>query len=178
MAERDDLLKGESFKKSGDPYGRIKHLPPKSHGEMAFVQHMIASLDDDEYLDALADRLHAHALEGRAVWCIFDNTARGEATRNMLDLRRRLQRLAARGHCVDRMTLALEKERQRRATARGGIEAGHAYGRRRSKRHSPPPCSRHGASRGSARQAGDGGGAPSARYAPGDARGEAMRLAL
>jgi type I restriction enzyme M protein len=40
----------ERFKKSGDPYGRIKHLPPKSHGEMAFVQHMIASLDDDGML--------------------------------------------------------------------------------------------------------------------------------
>jgi type I restriction enzyme M protein len=40
----------ERFKKSGDPYGRIKHLPPKSHGEMAFVQHMVASLDDDGML--------------------------------------------------------------------------------------------------------------------------------
>jgi type I restriction enzyme M protein len=40
----------ERFKKSGDPYGRIKHLPPKSHGEMAFVQHMIASLDDEGML--------------------------------------------------------------------------------------------------------------------------------
>ena len=47
---------------------------------------------DDDYLDALSDRLHADAREGRAVWCIFDNTARGEATRNMLDLRRRLER--------------------------------------------------------------------------------------
>lgn len=40
----------ERFKRSGDPYGRIKHLPPKSHGEMAFVQHMIASLDDEGML--------------------------------------------------------------------------------------------------------------------------------
>jgi type I restriction enzyme M protein len=36
----------ERFKKAGDPYGRIKHLPPKSHGELAFVQHMVASLND------------------------------------------------------------------------------------------------------------------------------------
>src|SRR5581483_8221786 len=36
----------ERFKKAGDPYGRIKHLPPKSHGEMAFVQHMVASLNE------------------------------------------------------------------------------------------------------------------------------------
>jgi type I restriction enzyme M protein len=34
----------ERFKAAGDPFGRIRHLPPKSHGEMAFVQHMVASL--------------------------------------------------------------------------------------------------------------------------------------
>jgi type I restriction enzyme M protein len=36
----------ERFKKSGDPYGRIKHLPPKSHGEVAFLQHMVASMNE------------------------------------------------------------------------------------------------------------------------------------
>jgi type I restriction enzyme M protein len=36
----------ERLKKSGDPYGRIKHLPPKSHGEVAFLQHMVASMND------------------------------------------------------------------------------------------------------------------------------------
>jgi type I restriction enzyme M protein len=36
----------ERFKASGDPFGRIKHLPPKSHGEMAFLQHMVASIND------------------------------------------------------------------------------------------------------------------------------------
>jgi type I restriction enzyme M protein len=35
----------ERLKKSGDPYGRIKHLPSKSHGEMAFLQHMVASMN-------------------------------------------------------------------------------------------------------------------------------------
>lgn len=40
----------ERLKKSGDPYGRIKHLPPKSHGEMAFLQHMVASLGEDGIL--------------------------------------------------------------------------------------------------------------------------------
>lgn len=40
----------DRFKKGGDPYGRIKHVPPKSHGEMAFVQHMVASLDGDGML--------------------------------------------------------------------------------------------------------------------------------
>jgi type I restriction enzyme M protein len=37
----------EKFKAGGDPFGRIHHLPPKSHGEMAFVQHMVASLADE-----------------------------------------------------------------------------------------------------------------------------------
>jgi type I restriction enzyme M protein len=37
----------ERLKKSGDPFGRIRHLPPKSHGELAFVQHMVATLADD-----------------------------------------------------------------------------------------------------------------------------------
>jgi type I restriction enzyme M protein len=36
----------DRLKKSGDPYGRINHLPPKSHGEVAFLQHMVASMND------------------------------------------------------------------------------------------------------------------------------------
>jgi type I restriction enzyme M protein len=40
----------EWLKRSGDPYGRIKHIPPKGHGELAFVQHMVASLDEDGML--------------------------------------------------------------------------------------------------------------------------------
>jgi type I restriction enzyme M protein len=32
------------------PYGRIKHLPPKSHGEVAFLQHLIASMNDNARL--------------------------------------------------------------------------------------------------------------------------------
>ena len=35
----------ERFKAGGDPFGRVKHLPPKSHGEMAFLQHMVASMN-------------------------------------------------------------------------------------------------------------------------------------
>ncbi len=37
----------EWLKSGGDPWGRIKHLPPKSHGEMAFVQHMVASMEEE-----------------------------------------------------------------------------------------------------------------------------------
>lgn len=41
---------------------------------------------EEEYLDALASRLLDHAAAGRQVWCIFDNTVLGAATRNALDL--------------------------------------------------------------------------------------------
>lgn len=34
------------LKNQGDPFGRVTHVPPKSHGEIAFVQHMTASLND------------------------------------------------------------------------------------------------------------------------------------
>lgn len=34
----------DKLKAGGDPFGRIHHLPPKRHGEMAFVQHMVSSL--------------------------------------------------------------------------------------------------------------------------------------
>lgn len=35
----------EWLKASGDPFERIKHIPSKSHGEVAFVQHMVATLN-------------------------------------------------------------------------------------------------------------------------------------
>ena len=41
----------------------------------------------DEYLEALMDRIRA--LADRPVWCVFDNTARGAATVNALQLRDR-----------------------------------------------------------------------------------------
>jgi uncharacterized protein YecE (DUF72 family) len=46
---------------------------------------------DDEYLDALTQRLqqHAqHAQHARTVWCIFDNTASGAAAGNALRVHR------------------------------------------------------------------------------------------
>ena len=51
---------------------------------------MYYSAYSEEYLDALAARLRADAAAGRSVWCIFDNTTLGAATRNALDLRSRL----------------------------------------------------------------------------------------
>jgi len=49
---------------------------------------MYHSSYSDEYLDRLASRIHA--LAGRPVWCVFDNTARGAATENALVLIDRL----------------------------------------------------------------------------------------
>jgi type I restriction enzyme M protein len=36
----------ERLRRARDPYRRIVHLPPKSHGELAFVQHMVATLGE------------------------------------------------------------------------------------------------------------------------------------
>jgi uncharacterized protein YecE (DUF72 family) len=44
----------------------------------------------EEYVAALAARLGGDAAAGRDVWCVFDNTTLGAATRNALDLRSRL----------------------------------------------------------------------------------------
>ena len=43
-----------------------------------------------EYLGTLAEAIAAVVSRAGAVWCIFDNTARGEAARNALDLLRRV----------------------------------------------------------------------------------------
>ena len=40
----------------------------------------------DEYLAALVRELEEHKAAGRTVWCIFDNTAAGEAVPNALDV--------------------------------------------------------------------------------------------
>ncbi|MEY2565452.1 MAG: hypothetical protein QOH88_3645 [Verrucomicrobiota bacterium] len=39
-----------------------------------------------EFIKSLADRLQCEAAEERSIWCIFDNTTLGAATRNALDL--------------------------------------------------------------------------------------------
>lgn len=49
----------------------------------------------DSYLDAVSQRLAALRANGKNVWCIFDNTANGAATRNAVDLLLRLKRLTA-----------------------------------------------------------------------------------
>lgn len=47
----------------------------------------------DEFINRLADRLQRDAKEKRVVWCIFDNTTLGAATRNALDLASALGRV-------------------------------------------------------------------------------------
>jgi uncharacterized protein YecE (DUF72 family) len=54
---------------------------------------MYYSAYTEDFLTALAARLQADAAAGRDVWCIFDNTTLGAATRNALDLRSRLRPL-------------------------------------------------------------------------------------
>jgi uncharacterized protein YecE (DUF72 family) len=40
----------------------------------------------DEFIERLANRLHRETEKARTVWCVFDNTTLGAATRNALDL--------------------------------------------------------------------------------------------
>lgn len=48
---------------------------------------MYYSAYSEESIGALASQVRTDAAAGRNVWCIFDNTALGAATRNALDLR-------------------------------------------------------------------------------------------
>jgi uncharacterized protein YecE (DUF72 family) len=53
---------------------------------------MYYSAYTEDFLADLAARLRADEAAGRDVWCIFDNTTLGAATRNALDLRSLLAR--------------------------------------------------------------------------------------
>lgn len=59
--------------------------------------HVYYSAYDDAFIDALAARIADARRPGRRVWCIFDNTAKGEAIPNALAL---MERLAAMGELV------------------------------------------------------------------------------
>ncbi|RTZ47845.1 DUF72 domain-containing protein [Candidimonas sp. SYP-B2681] len=48
---------------------------------------------DDEFIDALAAQILAARRRGRQVWCIFDNTASGQAAPNALTLMERLEKM-------------------------------------------------------------------------------------
>lgn len=74
--------------------GEDGHLPSGSDRIAYFRLHgspvMYHSSYPDDYLVALAQQMRK--LVGRPVWCVFDNTARGAATMNALDLQDRLNR--------------------------------------------------------------------------------------
>lgn len=47
---------------------------------------MYYSAYTEQWIESLASRIRADVQEGRQVWCIFDNTTLGAATRNALEL--------------------------------------------------------------------------------------------
>ncbi|MDX3895744.1 DUF72 domain-containing protein [Pusillimonas sp.] len=71
---------------AGDPHTLYIRL----HGS----PHMYYSAYDEAYIDAVATRIAETRRSGQQVWCIFDNTAAGEAIPNALAL---MQRLMAMG---------------------------------------------------------------------------------
>ncbi|HSG38726.1 MAG TPA: DUF72 domain-containing protein [Thermoanaerobaculia bacterium] len=72
---------------AGEPGGWRGMSYYRLHGS----PRMYYSAYSEEYIDALASQVRTDAAAGREVWCIFDNTTLGAATRNALDLRSRLQ---------------------------------------------------------------------------------------
>jgi uncharacterized protein YecE (DUF72 family) len=69
-----------------EPLGDQAMLYIRLHG----APDVYYSAYDDAFIEAVASRiLEAHE-EGREVWCIFDNTARGAAVPNALTLMRKL----------------------------------------------------------------------------------------
>lgn len=69
---------------AGEPGGWPELIYFRLHGS----PKVYYSSYDETYLDALSLRIEEHAAAGRRVWCIFDNTVLGAATRNALDLLR------------------------------------------------------------------------------------------
>ena len=67
---------------AGEPAGSRKLSYFRLHGS----PKMYYSAYSDGFINALAPRLLSEAAAGRTVWCIFDNTTLGAATRNALDL--------------------------------------------------------------------------------------------
>ncbi|MEA2690667.1 MAG: hypothetical protein QOJ16_54 [Acidobacteriota bacterium] len=95
--EVDDLLRDLDVARAAADPARVPEAaePGGSRGLRYYRLHgspkMYYSAYSEEYLAALASRLQADRAAGRTVWCIFDNTTLGAATRNALDLRSRLE---------------------------------------------------------------------------------------
>jgi uncharacterized protein YecE (DUF72 family) len=64
------------------------HVPttPDVYMRLHGAPRIYYSSYSQDYLDALVRDLEAHRAAGRRVWCIFDNTAAGEAVPNALDV--------------------------------------------------------------------------------------------
>ena len=91
-AEAGDLLKDhEVARVAADPARVPEAAEPGGWRGLTYYRlhgspDMYRSAYSEEYLAALAPRLREEAAAGREVWCIFDNTTLGAATRNALDL--------------------------------------------------------------------------------------------
>ncbi|HEV2855101.1 MAG TPA: DUF72 domain-containing protein [Thermoanaerobaculia bacterium] len=88
----DLLLELEVARVAADPARVPEAMEPGGWRGMSYYRlhgspRMYYSAYSEEYIDALASRVRTDAAEGRNVWCIFDNTTLGAATRNALDLR-------------------------------------------------------------------------------------------
>jgi uncharacterized protein YecE (DUF72 family) len=69
-----------------EPLGDPAMLYIRLHG----APDVYYSAYDDAFIEAVASRIREAHEEGRDVWCIFDNTARGAAVPNALTLMRKL----------------------------------------------------------------------------------------
>jgi uncharacterized protein YecE (DUF72 family) len=67
--------------------GQMSTVYLRLHGS----PEMYYSAYSEEYLDHLAVRIKAYLAAGSKVWCVFDNTANGEAVPNALSLLKRLK---------------------------------------------------------------------------------------
>ncbi|MGI4815643.1 MAG: DUF72 domain-containing protein [Janthinobacterium lividum] len=75
-----------------EPVGDPRSLYIRLHG----APEIYYSAYDDAFIEALAERISAARRLDTQVWCIFDNTARGEAVPNALTLIERLAAMACR----------------------------------------------------------------------------------
>lgn len=69
------------------PAGDAATLYIRLHGS----PHVYYSTYSDAYIDAMVEEISDACAAGRQVWCIFDNTAQGEAIPNALTLMARLR---------------------------------------------------------------------------------------
>lgn len=70
-----------------EPAGDPDTLYIRMHG----APRIYYSAYDDAFIDAVAGRIAVARRSARQVWCVFDNTARGEAIPNALALKQRLE---------------------------------------------------------------------------------------